>query len=382
MWTDNKWVRSVWRAAVGISITVTVIIGFFLVTNFQNIAKMLEVAAIVKTQYLHDIPLDHMMDGAVRGMVKSLEDPYSVYLDKEEYEEFAHHIEGSIGGIGVSVGVEADRFIVFSVIEKTPAEAAGMKKGDIIYKVNDDLTSEMDLDEAVNKMRGEPGTSVQISVLRDGQLREFDIVRAVIDLPTVENFVLEEDQIGVIQVNLFASNTDEALADNLQEVLDQGVKGLILDLRDNPGGDLQSAINMAKFFLPEGPIVHIVDRFGMTDTIENKNPQPLKMPLVVLLNGGSASASEVLAGAIKDHGTGMIIGEKSFGKALVQALIPMRGGDAVKLTTAKYLTPNKVDIQAEGIHPDIEVVLSETDTVDTQFNKAVEVLRKQINDLK
>lgn len=382
MWTDNKWVRSVWRAAVGISITVTVIIGFFLVTNFQNIAKMLEVAAIVKTQYLHDIPFAQMMDGAVRGMVKSLEDPYSVYLDKEEYEEFAQHIEGSIGGIGVSVGVEADRFVVFSVIEKTPAEAAGMKKGDIIYKVNDDFTSDMDIDETVNKMRGEPGTAVQISVLRDGQLREFNIVRAVIDLPTVENYVLEEEKIGVIQVNLFASNTDEALADNLQEVLAKGVKGLILDLRDNPGGDLQSAINMAKFFLPEGPVVHIVDKFGMTETIENKEPQMVKMPLVVLLNGGSASASEVLAGAIKDHGTGTIVGEKSFGKALVQALIPMRGGDAVKLTTAKYLTPNKVDIQAEGIHPDIEVILSETDTVDTQFNKAVEVLRKQISELK
>lgn len=382
MGEKNTWLRGIWRVAVGISITVTIIIGFFLVTNFQNIAKMLEVAAIVKTQYLHDIPLEQMMDGAVRGMVKSLEDPYSVYLDKEEYEDFAHHIEGSIGGIGVSVGVEEDRFVVFSVIEKTPAEAAGMKKGDIIYKVNNALTSEMDLDEAVNKMRGEPGTTVQISVLRDGQLREFNITRAVIDLPTVENFVLEEEQIGVIQVNLFASNTDEALEDNLQEVLAKGVKGLVLDLRDNPGGDLQSAINMAKFFLPEGPIVHIVDRFGMTETIENKEPQTLKMPLVVLLNGGSASASEVLAGAIKDHGTGTIIGEKSFGKALVQALIPMRGGDAIKLTTAKYLTPKKVDIQAEGIHPDIEVVLSETDTVDTQLSKAVEVLRKQINDLK
>lgn len=375
---NNKVLRGAWHVAVMLCIIVTVVIGLFVVTNYQNITKMLEVAAIVKTEYLRDVPLHQMMNGAARGMVEALDDPYSVYMDREEYKEFTEHIEGSIGGIGVSVGVQENKFVVFSVIAKTPAEKAGMKKGDVIFKVNDDLTSEMDIDETVNKMRGDPGTQVQISVLRQGELKEFKITRDVINVPTVESIVLEDGQIGYLQISLFASNTDDALAEHIQRLMDKEIKGLIMDLRDNPGGDLESAVNMARFFLPKGPVVHIVDKFGYTETIRNEHPQQIGIPLVVLLNGYSASASEVLAGAIKDYGTGTIMGEKSFGKALVQALIPLRSGDALKITTAKYLTPKKVDIQAEGIHPDIEVPLTETDLVDTQYNKAVEFLKEKI----
>ena len=374
---NRKILRNIWTVLVVISFTVTFLVGAFLLTNYQNVTKMLQVATIIKTQYLKDVPLKQMLGGAVRGMVESLNDPYSVYMDQKEYREFTQHIEGSIGGIGVSVGVKENKFIVFSVIKETPAARAGVEKGDIIFKVNDTLTSDMDIDETVNRMRGEPGTQVEISVLREGAIKEFTIIRDVIIVPTVESEVLD-GQLGYLQLNLFASNSDEALASNLQELLQKKIKGLILDLRDNPGGDLVSAVNMAKYFLPDGPVVYIVDKNGETETMTNKKSEKISIPLVVLINGGSASASEVLAGAIKDLQTGILVGEKSFGKALVQVLVPMLGGDAVKLTTAKYLTPNKVDIQAEGIHPDIEVILTAKDQEDTQLKKAIEVLQEQI----
>jgi len=374
---NRKIFRNIWLVLVIISFSVTFLMGAFLVTNYQNVTKMLQVATIIKMQYLEDVPLKQMLGGAVRGMVESLHDPYSVYMDQKEYQEFTQHIEGSIGGIGVSVGVKESKFVVFSVIQETPAARAGLQKGDVIYKVNEKLTSDMDIDETVNQMRGEPGTQVQVSVLREGAIKEFTIIRDVINVPTVESEVLD-DHIGYLQLNLFASNSDEALASHLQKLLQKNIKGLVLDLRDNPGGDLASAVNMAKYFLPEGPVVYIVDKNGQTETMKNMVSEKIAIPLVVLINGGSASASEVLAGAIKDLQVGILVGEKSFGKALVQVLVPMPGGDAIKLTTAKYLTPNKVDIQAEGIHPDIEVILTAEDKEDTQLKKAIEVLQEQM----
>lgn len=362
---------------VVISFVVTALVGVFFITNYQNLGKMLEVAAVIKTQYLEDVSVKQIMAGAVRGMVESLDDPYSVYMDQEEYEEFRHHIEGSIGGIGIYVSVKDDKFVVFSVIENTPASKAGLLKGDIIFKVNQKLASEMDVDEAVAKMRGEPGTEVEISVLREGKLKDFTVVRDIIDIPTVESEVLP-GEIGYLQLKLFASNSDEAVVEHLAKLQQEKIKGLIFDLRDNPGGDLEAAVNIARYFVPQGPVVYIVDKKGHTESMLNKQPVQLGVPVVVLINEGSASASEVLAGAIKDTNSGILIGEKSFGKALVQVLIEMRGKDALKLTTAKYLTPNKHDIQTKGIEPDIEVVWGNVAEEDPQLQKALEVLEKQL----
>jgi carboxyl-terminal processing protease len=374
---NRKILKNIFVVLVVISFMVTALVGVFFITNYQSIGKMLEVAAVIKTQYLKDVSVKQMMAGAVRGMVESLDDPYSVYMDKEEYHEFRQHIEGSIGGIGIYVSVKDDKFVVFSVIENTPASKVGLQKGDVIFKVNHKLASEMDVDEAVAKMRGEPGTQVEISVLREGKIKDFTVMRDIIDIPTVESEVLPE-KIGYLRLNLFASNSDEALIEHLGKLQQEKIEGLILDLRDNPGGDLEAAVNIARFFVPKGPVVHIVDKNGRTESMINNRPVKLGVPVVVLINGGSASASEVLAGAIKDTNSGILIGEKSYGKALVQVLIEMRGKDAVKLTTAKYLTPNKHDIQAKGIKPDLEVIWEDEEREDPQLKKALEVLQKQL----
>ncbi|MGI6587232.1 MAG: S41 family peptidase [Peptococcia bacterium] len=374
---NRKILKDIFVVLVVISFMVTALVGVFFITNYQSIGKMLEVAAVIKTQYLKDVSVKQMMAGAVRGMVESLDDPYSVYMDKEEYHEFRQHIEGSIGGIGIYVSVKDDKFVVFSVIENTPASKVGLQKGDVIFKVNHKLASEMDVDEAVAKMRGEPGTQVEISVLREGKIKDFTVMRDIIDIPTVESEVLPE-KIGYLRLNLFASNSDEALIEHLGKLQQEKIEGLILDLRDNPGGDLEAAVNIARFFVPKGPVVHIVDKNGRTESMINNRPVKLGVPVVVLINGGSASASEVLAGAIKDTNSGILIGEKSYGKALVQVLIEMRGKDAVKLTTAKYLTPNKHDIQAKGIKPDLEVIWEDEEREDPQLKKALEVLQKQL----
>jgi len=380
LFDNRKTLKTIFVVLAIFSFLITGIVGVFLFTNHQNIGKLLQVVAIIKTQYLEDVPVSGMMEGAARGIVESLNDPYSVYLNQEEYEEFRQHIEGSIGGIGIFVSVnEEEKFVVYSVIKGTPANKAGLQKGDIIFRVNDKLASEMDIDEAVANMRGEPGTEVQVGVLRDGELKDFMVTRDIIDIPTVESTVIEDD-IGYLQLNLFASNSDEALVEHLAKLKQEKIKGLVLDLRDNPGGDLESAVNISGYFVPQGPVVYIVDNRGRTKSMENNSPVELGVPLVVLINEGSASASEVLAGAIKDTNSGILIGEKSFGKALVQVLIEMKGGDAMKLTTAKYLTPNKTDIQAKGIEPDIQVSLMVDDTEDTQLKKALDVLAKQLGE--
>lgn len=377
MFENRKTLRTIFILLAVFSFLVTGLVGFFLTTNFQNVGKMVQVMAIIKSEYLEEVSIEQMMAGAVRGMVESLDDPYSVYMDVEEYQEFRQHIEGSIGGIGIFVSVQENKFVVYSVIEGTPASKAGLKKGDVIYKVNEKLASEMDVDETVAKMRGEPGTQVEVSVLREGNIKNFSVVRDVIDIPTVESEVLP-NKIGYLRLNLFASNSDEALVEHLDKLKQEKIAGLVLDLRDNPGGDLESAVNIARYFVPAGPVVHIVDNRGRINTMTNNSPVELGIPLVVLINEGSASASEVLAGAIKDTNSGILIGEKSFGKALVQVLIEMRGKDALKLTSAKYLTPDKQDIQAKGIEPDIQVSLTIEDIEDTQLKKAVDVLEKQI----
>jgi carboxyl-terminal processing protease len=377
LFDKRKTLQTLFTVIVVISISVTAVFGAFFVSNYNSLTRMLEVGVLIKSEYLKDVPVNQLLKGAVRGMVESLNDPYSTYMDKEEYKEFRQHIEGSIGGIGVFVSSKDGKYLVYSVIENTPAYKAGILKGDTIFKVNDQLTRKMDADQVVAKMRGEPGTEVSITVVRGGNIKEFKMTRAVIDIPSVQSTVLK-DNIGYLQLSLFASNSDSALVEHLNKLKKQKIKGLILDLRDNPGGDLDSAVNIARYFVPEGPVVYVVDKKGVVNIMSNDKPVKLGVPLVVLINGGSASASEVLSGAIKDTKSGTLVGERSFGKALVQILKPLGGGDAIKLTTAKYLTPNKHDIQAKGIEPDIKVVLKESDKEDVQLNKAIEVLKEKM----
>lgn len=360
-----------------ICIIFTIVVGAFMVANFRNVVRMVEVGLLVKTQSLKPVDSNSLLEGAVRGMVDSLEDPYSNFMTKNEFLEMQRYIQGSIGGIGIYVGIKDNSIVVQAPIEGTPAAKAGILSEDIIVKINDTFTADLKYDEAVTMMRGDPGTQVKISIMRQGanKLLEFTLTREVIDLPTVSSEVLKENKdIGYLRLRMFASNSDEALAQELKKLQDQGIKGLILDLRDNPGGDLESAVNIAKNFVPKGPVVFTVDRGGVTHTYESQEEPSFKAPVVILINGGSASASEVLAGALKDTKIGTLVGEKTFGKGIVQAIFPLGGGDGLKLTTSKYLTPNKVDIHEKGIEPDVVIAPDANQTEDLQLKKALEVL--------
>jgi len=376
--------RKITAALTVLCFIVTALVCLFYFSFSAEINRMLEVGLLVKTQYLHDVTVKQLLKGAARGMVEALEDPYSVFMDAREYSELQRYIQGSFGGIGIYVEVTKDRkLVVSSPIEGTPAHKAGLKRGDVIIKIDDAFTSEMEYDEAIARMRGEPGTKVKISVMREGaaKLLDFTLTREVIDIPSVESRVLGND-IGYLRLKVFSSNTDEIAAKHLKTLQEKGIKALIVDVRDNPGGDLETAVNIADYLIPESPIVHIVNRRGYTQTYKSADRNYLHLPLVVLINGGSASASEVLSGAVKDTGAGVLVGEKTFGKGIVQGIFPLGKGEGLKLTTSKYLTPSKKDIHEKGIEPDIAVAQPAGASEDVQLKKAVEYLQGIIEEKK
>jgi len=379
--------RGVFSLLVLICFAVTILVGGLLITNYQNIGQLLQVGALVKSEFLWPAQTDKMIEGAIEGMVNSLGDEYSVYMNAEKFQELQTHIQGVFGGIGIYVGLRENKITVIAPIEGTPGAKAGIKSGDVIIKINDKATEDMDIDEAVGIMKGEPGTDVKVTIERSGaeKMLDFSITREIINVPTVQGQILEENpDIAYLRIAMFASNTDEALAQEMQKLTDQGFKALIIDLRDNPGGDLHTVVNIAEHFIPAGPVVHIVNNDDKTETLPARGNN-IKVPLVVLINGGSASASEILAGAVKDTGVGKLVGTKTFGKGIVQSIFFLNKDAGLKLTTAKYLTPNKNDIHEKGIEPDILVELPEYTPgqeellKDTQKEKAIEILEQQIN---
>lgn len=381
MLKNNRFLKSIISILTVICFAFTIIVGSFVVANFREILRMVEVGLFIKTQYLEQVPTQKLLEGAVRGMVDALGDPYSVFMNKKEFADMNRYIQGSIGGIGIYVGLKDNNIVVVSPIEGTPAHRAGIRRDDVIIKINNRLTSDLNYEEAVSMMRGEPGTEVKISIMREGvpKLLEFSVIRETIDIPTVESDVLPENKnIGYMRLRMFASNTDESVRQHLEELKAKGIKGLIIDLRDNPGGDLESAVNIAQLFIADGPVVYTVDRGNNVQGYAAEETEPFGKPLAVLINGGSASASEVLSGAIKDKQAGTLIGEKTFGKGIVQAIFPLGGGEGLKLTTSKYLTPNKIDIHNKGIEPDIKVEYNPQDREDYQLKKAVELLEEKI----
>jgi len=377
MLKGRKFLKTIFTVLVIFCFSITALAGYFYVNNVQEINRILQVGLIVKTQFLHQADTKQLLKGAVRGMVESLNDPYSVFMDAQEFKDMQRYIQGSIGGIGIYIGAKDKKIIVIAPIEGTPAFRAGIQRDDVIIKINDTYTSDIDADQAVAMMRGDPGTQVRVTTLRGDVSQEYTLTREIIDIPTVESKVLAGG-IGYLQIKLFASNTDESVTQHLKKLTDQGMKALVIDLRDDPGGDLESAVNIAKNFIPKGPIVYIVDRGGKAEPFAEAEGDNLKIPLAVLINGGSASASEVLSGAIKDTGSGTLIGEKTFGKGIVQGVFPLANGEGLKLTTSKYLTPNKTDIHEKGIEPDILVKPSPDGKKDLQLEKAVALLQAKI----
>ena len=359
-------------------VTFTGVVGTWGLLHKDEVFKFAYIANLIKSNFLFEYQTDDLIEGAITGMVEALDDPYSVYMDKDTTEQMYESNAGVFGGIGIYATLNNDgRVIVSSPIKDGPSEKAGIEAEDIIYAVDDKSTEGMDLDTVVAMMRGEVGTEVKITVKRGDELQDFTITRAYVDEQTVSSQVLAADKrIGYIAISKFSENTDEAFTDQLNELIDQGIQSLIIDLRYNGGGSVDAACNIAALMVPEGPIVQIVDNKGNSDIIKSPGAQ-FKAPIAVLVNEYSASASEILAGALQDTKAANLIGTTTYGKGIVQTVYFLNDGTGVKLTEKKYLTPNGNDINKKGIEPNVYVEIK--GDKDTQLDFAVEYLKSQMH---
>lgn len=325
----------------------------------EEIQTFAEVFERIKRGYVEEVDDRTLLRNAMRGMLSEL-DPHSAYLDAEEYQSLRETTQGEFGGIGIEVGMENGQLLVITPIDDTPASRAGLLPRDVIVAIDGTPTESMSLQEAVTLMRGEPGSQLRMMILRTGEdtPREFNLTREAIRSESVKHELLEPGY-GYLRISQFQSRTPEQARQAIERMTrEQPLEGLILDLRNNPGGVLQAAAGVADLFLDNGLIVYTEGR--LSDTAMSFSASPATpasdIPLVVLINSGSASAAEIVAGALQDQRRGVIMGTDSFGKGSVQQVMPLGNGEGLKLTTALYYTPNGRSIQAQGIAPDVEVV--------------------------
>ena len=324
----------------------------------NEIRTFTEVFAKVKKDYVVTVDDKKLLESAIRGMLEGL-DPHSSYLDKDAYRELQEGTTGEFGGLGIEVGMENGFVKVISPIDDTPAQRAGIQAGDLITRLDDTPVKGMTLNDAVKLMRGKPGTDIILTIVRENEDKplRITITREVITVKSVKSRTLEPGY-GYVRISNFQSHTVEDLQHNLDKLKQENnddLKGLILDLRNNPGGVLSAAVSVSDLFLDNGLIVYTEGRIKDSKLKFNAKPTDVlnQSPLIVLVNGGSASASEIVAGALQDHGRAIIMGEQTFGKGSVQTILPMANEAALKLTTARYYTPSGRSIQAAGITPDI-----------------------------
>ncbi len=312
----------------------------------------------IKQAYVEPVDDRQLLEDAIRGMLTGL-DPHSAYLEAEAFENLQIHTSGEFGGLGIEVGMEDGFIRVIAPIDDTPAQRAGVRAGDLIIKLDDTPVQGMDLNEAIDMMRGEVGTPIRLTIMREGrdQPLDLEIVRDVIKVASVRHELLEAGY-GYLRISQFQAHTGEDLVAAIRDMQQEGaLKGLVLDLRNNPGGVLQAAVEVSNAFLDEGLIVYTEGRLPNSELRFNASEETAApaTPLVVLINGGSASASEIVAGALQDHQRAVIMGTDSFGKGSVQTVLPLGEDRAIKLTTARYYTPSGRSIQAQGILPDLRV---------------------------
>ena len=330
-----------------------------------------------------EITEEEKENGMYKGLFESLGDVYSCYYTPEEYKILEEQTQGVYYGIGayVSQDVETGFCAISGVIKNSPAEEAGLMEGDIIYKVNGEDMTGLELDEVVSNIRGEEGSEVTLTLVRDGKNMEVTLTRARVNTPTVDSEMLQ-DGIGYLQITEFDDVTTEQFNENMAQLKADGMKGLIIDLRGNPGGNVTTVCAIAEQLLPEGLIFYMEDKDG-NKTEYKCDGADFDLPLVVLVNEYSASAAEILSGAVKDAGIGKLVGKKTFGKGIVQNVIPLEDGSAIKLTIANYYTRGGNDIHLKGVEPDVEVDLDTDayldDGTDTQLDKALEVLMEEMN---
>ncbi|MGM0593019.1 MAG: S41 family peptidase [Pseudomonadota bacterium] len=359
--------------AIGMAIGVTLSVGSSVLADrnsaegiengtlpLDELRSFSEVFGRVKQDYVEDVNDKELLEGAIRGMLSSL-DPHSAYLDQEEFKDLQVGTTGKFGGLGIEVTMEDGFVKVVAPIDDTPAMRAGVKAGDTVIRLDDAPVKGMSLSDAVSLMRGEPGTDITLTIVRDGVQKPLviTITRDIIKVQSVKSRMLEKG-FGYVRITNFQSNTGESVSQAVSELKKEHggpLNGMVLDLRNNPGGVLGAAVGVSDAFLQKGQVVYTEGRARNAELDFNAKPGDVLdgAPLVVLVNGGSASASEIVAGALQDHKRAVIMGTQTFGKGSVQTIFPMSNDTAVKITTARYFTPSGRSIQAEGIEPDITV---------------------------
>lgn len=348
-------------------------------TRLQSLAKFTKVLSIVEQYNVDNLTIDQLIDKALQGMLSNL-DAHSTYLDKKGYDHLKSQTDGEFGGLGITVGMRDNALTVISPIEGTPADKAGIKAGDVILKINDLSTMNMTIDEAVGLMRGKPKTPIDLTIGRKGAAEPIK-VHIIRDIITVESVYTRTIGNDILYIRV--TNFDKKVAADVKESIKKHAaksKGIIMDLRNNPGGLLDQAVELTDLFVDEGVIVSQKGRNASDDVAykATKSATITKLPLVVLVNEGSASASEIVSGAIQDLGRGVIVGEKTFGKGSVQVIMPVTDTEAIKLTVARYYLPSGRTIQAIGVTPDIEVAPGEVKSRDKSFNIKEADLKKHL----
>lgn len=365
-------------------VTVIAVLGAELVLLYKvtgstaDPLRFLQTMNLLKHNYNGEVTPHQLFDGAIKGMVEAAGDPYTVYLNQKDYAQLSEMTNGSFGGIGIVFGKRGNDYVVISALEDNAGAKAGIKSGDIIMGVDGQPTRDMNMEQIATKIRGEQGTEVELELKdKSGALRKVRVVREEIKNPSVGGQLLPNTKIGYIRIAVFNENTGADFAKKYKELEEQGMQATILDLRGNPGGVFDAGVQVAGMLVPKGPIVSVIDKDGNKVT-ENSELESVKYPLAVLVDHGSASAAEIVAGAIKDTKSGKLFGVKTFGKGSVQSVYRLDRETAVKITVAKYYTPSGVSIHNVGIEPDVKVELPENATVDLQLKAAEEYLRGEL----
>lgn len=345
---------------------------------------LFDIYQLISKYYVDEVDGEKLLTGAIKGMAAEL-DPYSLYLEEEAYTEMQSDLlEGVFGGVGIIITIRDNQLTIVSPIKDTPGERAGLTAGDKILEIDGQSTEGISTKGAAKLMHGEPGTEVVLTVQHENeQPKIVTIVRAMIEVPFL-SYEMLEDNIGYLNLYEFGAGVGQDVAKALKDLDKQGLEGIIIDLRTNPGGLLNEAVNVASSFMPKGPVVHICQRNGIKETLYvNRFMKHYELPLIVLVNGGSASASEIVAGAFQDTGVGTLLGTKTFGKGTVQSVVPLSDGGAFKITVAKYYTPDDRFIHEDGIEPDIveefDIERYKADGTDNQLEKAIELLKKKMD---
>lgn len=356
------------------------------VRDNEKYKLLFDVRDTLLTKYDGEIDDEQLLQSAIKGMTASLQDPYTVFMNAEEYKAFVEQSEGHFVGIGAQLGIKEDKVTIVAPIEGSPADLAGVKAGDVILKVDDAEITEVNVEKTIALIKGEEGKNVKLTVERAGEIKDINIVRGVVNMVAVKGEIIDET-IGYIQIASFDENVAKDFENKIVELKALGMKGLIVDLRGNPGGFLGESVKVASQFIPKGKTVtYTIDKYDKKIESKSVGGSAEGMPLVVLIDEGSASASEVVTGALRDYGVATTVGTNSFGKGVVQQLIEFDDGlGGLKVTTSRYYTPNGENIHKIGIKPDIEVKIPEEllkvpydRNQDPQFNKGLEVIKEKL----